>query len=80
MNADLAPGDDRKPAEFPLLERITAGVLILVIATLAWIILAAHDPSWGQWATTEVQVVVVLALLTTALVLVSVLALLQTRG
>jgi hypothetical protein len=62
-----------------LLEPITAVVLVLVIAALGWMVAAAYQPEWGQWAGVEVQVAVILILLTAALVLVSVVALLHTR-
>ena len=79
MNLDPSPGDDQKKAAVPLLEGITAAALILVMASLAWLILAAYLPAWGQWATTEVQVALLLALLAAALLLVSLVALLHTR-
>ncbi len=66
-------------SRFRLLERVTAVVLLLVMAALVWVLLASYQPDWTEWATEEVQVIVVLALLSTALVLVSVVALLHTR-
>jgi uncharacterized membrane protein YcjF (UPF0283 family) len=73
--------DEKPPSQprFPLLERITAAVLLLVLAALGWVLVAAYQPDWIGWATAEVQVIVILALLTAALVLVSVVALLHTR-
>ena len=65
---------------FPLLERITAGVLLAVVAALGWVLLAASQPAKSIWAATEVQVVLLLALLLAALILVSVVALLHTRS
>jgi hypothetical protein len=62
-----------------LLERVTAGVLLLVLACLAWLVVVANQPTWGRLFPVEVEVAVVLALVSAALVLVSVLALLQTR-
>jgi hypothetical protein len=64
---------------YPWLERTTAAVLLLVLVALGWMTLAAWEPEWGRWAAQEVQVWLVLALLTAALLLVSVTALLHTR-
>ena len=64
---------------FRLLERVTAGVLLLVVALLGWILLAAYQPEEARWAAEEVQVLVALGMLSAALVLVSVVALLHTR-
>ena len=64
---------------FDLLERTTATVLVLVLAVLGWMILAANIPALGDWPSVKVQVVVVLALVLSALGLVSLLALLNTR-
>jgi hypothetical protein len=64
---------------YPWLERLTAAVLLLVVLALGWIILAAYQPGWARWAAVEVEVALVLGLLTAALVLVSVVALLHTR-
>jgi hypothetical protein len=61
-----------------LLEGVTAAVLLLVIASLGGMVWAAYRPQWEP-AATEVQVIGVLALLLAALVLVSALALWQTR-
>ena len=63
-----------------LLELVASGVLLLVILSLGWIMLAAYQPDWLRLPTLELEVVVVLSLLTAALVLVSVVALRQTRG
>jgi hypothetical protein len=64
----------------PLLEGITATVLLLVLASLGWILLAASQPAWVGWAAQEVQVVLLLVLLMVALLLVSIVALLHTRS
>jgi hypothetical protein len=66
--------------QYPWLERITAFVLLLVLAALGWMVLATWRPEWGRWVALEVQVWVVLALLTAALALVSIVALLHTRS
>jgi hypothetical protein len=77
MNLDKAAPDAPR---HPLLERITAGVLMLVVAALGWMILAACYPEWDWRLSLDVQVGLVLAILSAALVLVSVVALLHTRS
>jgi hypothetical protein len=79
--------DETMPCREPLtgfwfrsLERLTAGVLLTVLAALGWMMLAVYRPGWGCWLSTEVEVLIVLALLVVALVLVSVVALLHTRA
>ncbi|MBI1917367.1 MAG: amino acid permease [Planctomycetes bacterium] len=67
------------PSRFAWLERLTALVLLLVVAALGWVLLAAYLPAWTDWAAAEVRVVFVLVLLGVALLLVSVVALLHTR-
>jgi hypothetical protein len=62
-----------------LLERVTAAVLLAVLLALGWILCVAYQPAWLRFAPAEVEVVVVLALLSAALLLVSVVALLHTR-
>jgi hypothetical protein len=64
---------------FLLLERVTAGVLLLVIASLGWVLLAAEFPEWAEGPAGVVQVACILSLLTAALLLVSVVALMHTR-
>ena len=63
-----------------LLELVASGVLLLVIVSLGWIMLAAYRPTWLRLPSLQVEVVLVLSLFTAALVLVSVVALRQTRG
>jgi hypothetical protein len=62
-----------------LLELVASGVLLLVIASLGWIMLAAYQPDWLRLPSLELEVLLVLGLFTAALVLVSVVALRQTR-
>ena len=72
-------GEPRTPgAGFVLLERVTAAVLLLVLAALGWVVWAAELAEWVGPAE-SVQVVALLVLLLTALILVSVVALLHTR-
>jgi hypothetical protein len=66
-------------SRYPWLERLTAVVLLLVVLALGWIVLAAYQPTWARLAGVEMEVVLVLGLLTLGLVLVSVVALLHTR-
>jgi hypothetical protein len=61
------------------LERLTAGVLLLVVAAVAWMVFVASQPDWLRLGSVEVEAVVMLGLLTAALLLVTVVALLHTR-
>jgi ethanolamine permease len=64
----------------PLLVSFSGFVLLLVLLALGWMALAAWRPEWNQWVAHSVQVWLILALLTAALVLVSIVALLHTRS
>jgi hypothetical protein len=64
---------------YPWVERLTAAVLLLVLVALGWMTLAAVRPDWGQRIALSVQVWVAVGLLTAALLLVSLVALLHTR-
>jgi hypothetical protein len=79
VNEQPQPPDLSRPG-LVWLERVTAFALGLVVLLLAWMLLAAYGPGWARLASVEAEVVAVLALLTAALGLVSVLALLHTRG
>jgi uncharacterized membrane protein (DUF485 family) len=63
-----------------LLELVASGVLLLVILSLGWIMLAAYQPAWLRLPSLQLEVLLILGLFTAALVLVSVVALRQTRG
>jgi hypothetical protein len=65
--------------QFQWLERIAAGFLLAVVAALAWILVVSSQPQWFRLDET-VEVIIILVLLTAALVLVSVVALLHTRA
>jgi hypothetical protein len=67
-------------SRFAVLELLTAVVLVAVMMALGWTLLAAYGPEWLRLASTEVEVLLVLVLLTAALLLVSVVALLHTRA
>jgi hypothetical protein len=64
---------------YPWVERLTAVVLLLVLLALGWITVAAFRPDWGEVVALPVQVWVVVGLLTAAVLLVSLVALLHTR-
>ena len=78
----LTPSPDparREDSRFPLLERITAIVLLLVLLALGWMLLGAWRPEVTAWVDLNLQLGFVLAVLTASLALVSLLALLNTR-
>ncbi len=62
-----------------MLELITAAVLLLVLASLGWMVIAAYWPGQASFTSSELEVITVLGLLAAALVLVSLVALLHTR-
>jgi membrane protein DedA with SNARE-associated domain len=68
------------PTWFLWLERLTAATLVGVVLALGWILGAAYVPEWAALASVEAGVVAILVLLTAALALVSVVALLHTRA
>ncbi len=62
-----------------LLERTAAGLLLLVLAALGWMIVASYVPEWGRLESVELEVFLIVALLLATLLLVSIVALLHTR-
>jgi hypothetical protein len=70
-------GDGRR---FPWLERATAAVLALVLLALGWMAVAACCPEWDWRLSLDAQVGLVVALLTAALGMVSLVALLHTHA
>ena len=64
---------------FLLLEWLTAAVLVLVLAALGWMAAADRLPALFRLPSLEAEILAVLGLLTAALLLVSVLALLHTQ-
>jgi hypothetical protein len=82
VKTDHAASESNQPNEpsFPLLERITGLVLVLVVVALAWMVAVAYEPTWLRFAALQVEVIVVVALLSAALALVSLVALLHTRS
>ena len=63
-----------------VLERLTAAVLLAVVIALGWMIVVAYQPAWFRLPSVEMEIVIVLVLLGTALLLVSIVALLHTRA
>ncbi|HEV3117764.1 MAG TPA: hypothetical protein VGY58_11965 [Gemmataceae bacterium] len=61
------------------LEQLTAIVLLAVVAALGWMILAAYWPAQFRLPSVQMEIVIILGLLLTALLLVSMVALLHTR-
>ena len=70
----------RTESEASILGWITVSVLLAVILSIAWIVVAAYEPEWVEFASTDLEVALVAALLLAALILVSVAALRQTRS
>ena len=62
-----------------VLELIASAVLMLVILSLGWIVVVAYQPGWLRLPSLAGEVVIILGLLTATLLLVSVVALRQTR-
>ena len=78
-NESLPDERQRDSTSLPLLERGTAVVLVLVLAALGWMAVADLLPGSWRLLSLRAEILGVLGLLTTALLLVSVLALLHTR-
>ncbi len=79
MKDEANPTGKRAGPGFRLLEYAAAGVLLLVLAALAWMTVAAYAPTTAGAVVSELQVIGVIVLLVIALGLVSVVALLHTR-
>jgi hypothetical protein len=62
------------------LEQLAAVVLIGVLLALGWILLMAYEPDIARLESEKVEVILVVVLLTVAVGLVSVVALLHTRS
>lgn len=61
------------------LEQLAKVALTLVIVSLGWIMVVAARPNWLRFPSLAIEVLLVLGLLGSALILVSVVALRQTR-
>jgi hypothetical protein len=81
MSGNDSPMHDTRSsgAWFLLLERVTAAALVAVLLSMGWMVLVVYVPACGEIVSTEVEVLIVIGLLTTSLILVSVVALLHTR-
>jgi hypothetical protein len=79
LPTDEIPPLEPRPSTYPALERLTTGVLLVFIMTLAWIITVAYIPGFCRLMTVECEVILMLVLLVAALGLVSLVALLHTR-
>jgi hypothetical protein len=79
LNQPLPDHGQRTLTTFPLLEWVTALVLVLVLAALAWMPLADLLPASWRLLSLEAEILGTLGLLTAALLSVSVLALLHTQ-
>jgi hypothetical protein len=75
----LFPEEVGYPKSYPLLEWVTAIVLVLVLAALGWMVTGDHLPKSWRLLSLEAEIIGILAVLITALILVSALALLQTQ-
>jgi drug/metabolite transporter (DMT)-like permease len=76
MNKDRSP-EEKSPVAW--LERVTAAVLLAVVAALGWVLVVAYQPDWLRLPRPEVEIIIILVLLGAALLLVSIVALLHTR-
>lgn len=63
-----------------MLERVATTVLLLLNLALAWMVVVAWQPEWLRLPTVQAEVLLILGLLTGALLLVSIVALKQTRA
>jgi hypothetical protein len=77
MNETSKPIQEQTP--FPFLEWSTAVILVLVLAALGWMVVAEYLPQSWRLLSLQAEILGVLALLTAALLFVSVLAILHTR-
>lgn len=85
MNEPISSAEAAKPKKTPgslstALERGTAVAVWAVVLSLAWMISAAYHPDYFRPLALEAEVIIMLALLGTALLLVSVIALRHTRS
>jgi hypothetical protein len=75
-----SPETAKTPPAVKRLEQLTGFVIGLVLATLVWILIVAVQPTWLRLGSEPAEVIVVVAVLTAALGLVSLVALLHTRS
>ena len=79
MNEIDRPANNASSPRSRILEQVTAGVLLMVVGALIWMIFAAYRPTTEGFPVPEWQIIGVTILLLAALALVSVVALLHTR-
>lgn len=70
---------DVVPRAASLLDRLTGIVLLVVMLAIGWMISVSLKADFARLASTETEVIAVTGLLTAALALVTVVALLHTR-
>ena len=81
MSNDLSSSSQKANGPLlTLLERITAVLLIAVMIAIGWIVLIAYQPSIFRLASDEAEVLIIVSLLVVTLGMVSLVALLHTRG
>jgi hypothetical protein len=76
---DESPPARSRGLVYGLLERCAAGLLLLVLAVLGWMIAVAYIPGTVRMASVELEVIAAIGLLLAALFLVSIVALMHTR-
>jgi|GEM_PF-3214851 len=62
------------------LEQLTALVLVAVVVCVGWMVTAAYEPTWFRLFSLDAEIILVVAVLSTALILVSAAALVNTRS
>ena len=71
--------EPRNSSRFQVLEQVTASILFLVLLALAYLLLAAYFPDRAWVEHLDLQVVLLLLLLTIAVALVGTVAILHTK-
>lgn len=84
MKTDDAQTPDGRSHDLPqrsvrFLDRLTGSILMAVAIAMAWMVTVSHLPHIGRLQSTQLEVVLMLALLSAALLLVTLVALLHTR-
>jgi hypothetical protein len=76
----MTTSDDDPLKSQSALDRVATAVLLLVNVGLVWMLIAAMQPTWLRLPSLQLEVLAMLGLLTGALLLVSAVALRQTRS
>jgi hypothetical protein len=84
MKADDAQQKDNTGHNLPqrtdrILDRLTGAVLTAVAIAMTWMVIVSYRPDAGRLASTQLEVILMLVLLSAALLLVSLVAFLHTR-